>query len=203
VWARRWMRLIISYMLMLSGPVYGSLLRVKNQIIEEYPDPNSLTITMVGDYATAYADFQARMGMVQLGKLDSIISKRRALAKLYDRELQNISNLITAPIIDGATYLLYSMRVKRRDEIDFRRQMLDLGVGVEQSYHYALPSARPYRSYARETYPCAEQLAREVVNLPVYPGLSLEKAEYIADSVRRCLKRTANSKVFSISHKGL
>jgi perosamine synthetase len=202
VWARRWMHLMISYMLMLSGPVYGLLVKVKNRLIEEYPDTNLLTLKMAGDYATAYADFQVRMGMIQLGKLDAIIAKRRALAELYDSQLQNIPNLIPAPIVDGATYLLYSIRVKRRDEIDFRQQMFKLGVGVEKSYRYALPSLRQYRPYARGTYPCAEQLAQEVVNLPIYPGLSLEQAEYVAASVRHCLEKLANSgKV--LSKKGL
>jgi len=202
VWAKRWMHLIISYMLMLSGPIYGSLQKFRYRFIEEYPDPASATVTMVEDYATAYADFQARMGMIQLSKLDTIIAKRRALAKLYDRELQNIPHLIPAPIVDGATYLLYSVRVKQRDEIDLRQQMFNLGVGIEQSYHYALPSVRSYRSYARGRYPHAEQLAQEVVNLPIYPKLSPEKAEYIADAIRRCLERPANNKVFSIPQKG-
>lgn len=187
VWAKRWMRLLISYLMMFSGSTYGALLRVKNRFIEEYPDLNELPHTIIGDYATAYADFQARMGMIQLNKLDAIIAKRRALAKLYDSKLQNIPNLTPAPIVDGATYLLYSMRVKQRDKIDFRRQMLDRGIGVEKSYSFALPSVKWYRTYARGTYPHAEQVAKEVVNLPIYPRLSREQAEYVAMSVRKCM----------------
>lgn len=191
VWAKRWMRLLISYMLMFSGPIYSLLQKFRYRFIEEYADPALSTVTMVGDYATAYADFQARMGMIQLSKLDTIIAKRRALARLYDSELQNIPNLTPAPIVNGATYLLYGIRVKRRDEIDFRQQMFKLGVGVEKSYHYALPSVRSYQPYARGSYPCAEQLAREVVNLPIYPRLSIEKAKYVAEAFRRCMEKSA------------
>ena len=193
VWAKRWMHMIISYVLMLGGPIYGSVQKARYGLVDEYPDLASSTITMIGDYATAYADFQARMGMVQLGKLDTIVAKRRALARLYDSQLQNIPNLIPAPIVDGATYLLYSVRVKRRDEIDIRQRMFELGVGVEKSYRYALPSLRQYQSFAGGTYACAEQVAQEVVNLPIYCGLDLEQAEYVAASIRHCLEKSVSS----------
>jgi dTDP-4-amino-4,6-dideoxygalactose transaminase len=188
VWAKRWMRLIVSYALMFSGPIYGSLQKFRYRFIEEYPELALTTMTMVSDYATAYTDFQARMGMVQLGKLDAIIARRRALAEFYDSQLQDIPNLIPAPIINGATYLRYSVRVKRRDEMNLRQRMFDLGVGIERSFHFALPYVKSYQPYARGTYPCARQVAQEVVNLPIYPRLSLEKAEYVAESIRRCLE---------------
>jgi dTDP-4-amino-4,6-dideoxygalactose transaminase len=63
-------------------------------------------------------------------------------------------------------------------------RMLAHGVSVDQTFDYALPYLKPYRPYARGEYPYAEQAAREVVNLPSYPNLSVANAQYVAESVR-------------------
>ncbi len=66
--------------------------------------------------------------------------------------------------------------------------MLIQGVAVDQTYDYALPTLKPYQVYASSEYPCAEQAAREVVNLPIYADLGTTDARYAADCVRRALR---------------
>jgi dTDP-4-amino-4,6-dideoxygalactose transaminase len=149
---------------------------------------------MPSDYATAFADFQARIGLAQLEKFDSIVARHRAWAEFYDRELHDIPGISLAPIIPGATYGSYTVRVEHRDEIDFWGQMRVRGIniGEETRFDYALPYLKPYRPYAKGTYPYAEQAAREVVNLPNYAGLSIASARYIVESIQRCLASFAH-----------
>jgi len=189
VWARRWARLIGSY-LVFNKPTYGLLQRagIIGWGSRESDGVNPSASEMPSDYATAYMGFQGRVGLAQLRKLDTVLTKRRALADVYDRELQGLSGLVPAPVVGGATYAQYTVRVSQRDEIDFPLRMLAHGVAVDQAYDYALPYLRPYRSYARGEYPCAEQVAREVVNLPIYPDLSAADARYVAGCTRRALK---------------
>ena len=97
-----------------------------------------------GDIAMTYPDFQARVGLVQLRKLESMLAKRRALAELYDRELGNVPGLCPAPVAADATFAYYTLRISRRDEINFASRMLAQGVAVDQTYDYALPSWKPY-----------------------------------------------------------
>jgi perosamine synthetase len=187
-WAKRWVRLLASY-LVFRKPVYGLLGRAGlvgwNRHTGESPDASPAGLP--GDHAAAYMDFQARVGLAQLGKLDVIVSERRALAELYHRELGDVPGLSPAPLIAGATYAYYTVRVHQRDEINFPSRMLAQGVAVDQTYDYALPLLEPYRRYARDHYPRAAQAARQVVNLPIYPGLSSAGAQYIAGSTRRAL----------------
>jgi perosamine synthetase len=191
-WVKRWARLVASY-LVFHEPTYGLLQRVGfiggSSHLEESSDLSPATLPT--DYATAYMDFQGRVGLAQLDKLDTIVSKRRALAELYDRELCNVPGLCPAPIITGATYAYYTLRINRRDEINFPLRMLTQGVAVDQVYDYALPLLKPYRPYARGDYPRAEQAAHEVVNLPIYPGLSVAGARYVAESTRRALQESS------------
>jgi perosamine synthetase len=189
VWAQRWARLIASY-LVFNKPVYGLLHRVgfvgwgSHQSDGVAPS----AAEMPDDYASAYMDFQGRVGLAQLQKLDTVLARRRALAELYGREFHNVSGLSPAPIVAGATYSQYTLRIARRDEISFSLRMLAHGVSVDQTFDYALPYLKPYRPYARGEYPCAEQAAREVVNLPSYPNLSVASAQYVAESVRRSVQ---------------
>jgi perosamine synthetase len=183
--AKRWARLFASYVAF-NESVYGLLQRARLTGAQKRTqgETDSLPEETPSDYASAYTDFQARVGLAQLDKLDAVLAKRRALTELYDRELQGVPGLSPAPIIAGATYSYYTLQVERRDEIGFRNRMLAKGVAVDQAYDYAIPLLELYRPYARGKYPRAEQAARRAVNLPNYPGLSEAKARYIAKCVR-------------------
>lgn len=188
--AKRRARLLFSY-LVFRGGMYGLWHRHPARPTRDVSLGSNLPPGYVpDDIAMAYPHFQARVGLVQLGKLDSILAKRRALAELYDRELGSVPGLGRAPIIKGATYAYYNLRIRRRDEINFPLRMRAQGVAVDQTFDYTLPSLKPYRPYAEGSYPHAEQAAREVVNLPIYPDLSLAKARYVAECTRRALQES-------------
>lgn len=192
IWAKRWLRLVASYAVF-NESMYGLLqqARIVGAQKRTRTGSGSSPEEMPHDYATAYTDFQARVGLAQLNKLDTVLAKRRALAELYDRELRGVHGLCPAPIIAGATYSYYTLQVERRDEIDFCHRMLAKGIAVDQAYDYALPLLKAYRPYAKGEYPRAEQAARQAVNLPNYPGLSVVKAQYVAECVRRSLQESA------------
>ncbi len=185
VWAKRWGQLVASYVVF-NESVYRLLHQAQLVGAQKHTraGSDSTPEKTPGDYATAYTDFQGRVGLAQLDKLDTVLAKRRALAELYDRQLRGVPGLSPAPIIEGATYSYYTLRVEQRDEVDFRHRMLAKGIAVDQAYNYVLPFLEPYRPYAKGEYPRAEQAAREVVNLPNYPGLSEAKARYVAECVR-------------------
>ena len=193
--AKRWARFLASY-LIFRKPIYGLLQRAGlvgwNSRFGE--GSNSPIVPLPQDYSGAYTDFQGRIGLVQLDKLDTIVSKRRALAELYDRELGDVPGLSLAPSIAGATYAYYTLRINRRDQINFPLRMHAQGVAVDQTCDYMLPTLKPYRVYANSEYPNAELAAREVVNLPIYPDLSTASARRAADCVRRALQAEAAQK---------
>lgn len=69
--------------------------------------------------------------------------------------------------------------------------MANCGVSVDQSYDYVLPYLKPYQPFARGAYPHALQAASEVINLPIYPALSLADARFVAECARHCVQESA------------
>jgi perosamine synthetase len=203
VWARRLARLMNGY-IMLSSSLFGAWSRL-HQVgpMQRARDKLGLArVEMPGDYATAFADFQGRLGLAQLRKFDSVLARHRALAEFYNRELRDVPGISRAPIITGATYSHYPLRVERRDEIDFCRRMRAQGIDIEEeaSHDYALPYTELYRPYAKGRYPYAEQVACEVVHLPHYAGLSVTSARHVVESIRRSLPGLAHHWQESISN---
>jgi len=200
VWIKRWAWLLTSYFLF-NKSTYGLyyLYRYRPKSSIKIPSKNNISLkSLTNDITASYLDFQARIGLTQLNRLDDVLSKRRALAELYNQELQNVPNIYPAPIVKGATYSFYIIRVPRRDEICFRNRMAKYGVNVDQTYDYALPYLRQFKSFAREDYPRALQAAREIINLPNYPGLSLDDARFVAQCVKNCIMETSRKKKCSV-----
>lgn len=134
-----------------------------------------------------FTDFQGRVGLAQIGKLDAMIARQRDIADLYDHELIGTTGFFIAPRIDGGTYSFYTIRVPQRDEIHFKERMALRGVSVDQSYNYALPHLKTYQPFSRTEYPRAVRAAKEVINLPCHPGLTDEDVRYVAGCVRACI----------------
>jgi perosamine synthetase len=179
--AKQLKKLLTSYALT-SKRIYTTVYRPKAraEVNRKFKLPADY---MPSDITMAFPHFQARVGLVQLQKVDHIIARRRALVRLYDRELQDCPGLYPAPIVADATYAYYTIRVPRRDAVDFEGRMIRRGVAVDRSFHYALPYLQAYQPFARGEFPYAAQAAREVINLPCYPHLREDDARYIAASV--------------------
>lgn len=199
-WAKRWALLVVHYFLsrnsiyslawrlnLSKGTIHNLAWRLRP--INGGHQPS--TLSLPGDYATRYTNLQARMGLTQLRKSDFILARRRAIAKLYDETLQGIPGLTPAPMLEGASYSLYTVRVKDRDAICFGQKMRARGIETGHTFNYAVSNLEEYRAYAGGFYPCAEQTGREVVNLPIYSGLTERQIHYIACSARQILQGVA------------
>jgi dTDP-4-amino-4,6-dideoxygalactose transaminase len=128
---------------------------------------------------------QAAILETKLHHLSDWTEARRAHARRYN-ELLADADLIRpyeAPNVRHV-YHLYVIRVSRRNEILEHLKSKGIGAGI----HYPLPVHRQ-PAYLKEGYgdtslPVTEQIANEVVSLPMYPELACEQIEYVARSVR-------------------
>lgn len=189
LWVKRWLRLFASYLSFGQAVSWRGLRNKIRPATESISDPEGTNASLVGDdYATAYTNFQARIGLSQFSKLEEVLTKRQHLVEFYDCALRDVPGLIPAPILPGATYSHYTIRVSGRDKIDFRQQMRARQIEVGQIYDRVLPFRDRFRQYAKDSYPQTQRATAEVVNLPLYPGLSLAQAQYIVESVRHVLQ---------------
>lgn len=122
-------------------------------------------------------------------KLPHIISwtkQRIDNASLYQQHLSGIKEIILPAVRPGTvhTYHLFMIRAQRRNEL----QEYLKNHGIETAIHYptALPllPAYAYLGATHADYPVAAQLQQEILSLPMYPELSEESIQYIADTIR-------------------
>ncbi len=117
-------------------------------------------------------------------------AKRAEHASLYDRLLSG-ANVATPTTSDGNTHVYhqYTIRTARRDEL--KSFLADRGVGSDVYYPIPLhlqPCLRDLGDGAGNgagDFPVAERAAAEVLSLPIYPELTREKIEYVADCICR------------------
>ena len=121
-------------------------------------------------------ELQAAVLSAKLPHLDGWNATRRRLAARY-REL--LAGLVDLPADDGVFHL-FVIRTARRDAL--RAYLHERGIGVD--VHYPVPAhlQPPYASFGGGpgSLPHTEQLAREVLSLPLYPELPLEDVAYVA-----------------------
>jgi dTDP-4-amino-4,6-dideoxygalactose transaminase len=129
-------------------------------------------------------EIQASILRERLSFLDEENDRRRRIANIYRKAIEG-TGLKASMERPGAfnVYHQFVVRSKRRKElIDFLRQR-----GISTAIHYPIPvHLQPaYRGRVEVSgeMKCTEDIAREVLSLPVYPELTDEEVEYIAETI--------------------
>ncbi|QWZ09543.1 DegT/DnrJ/EryC1/StrS family aminotransferase [Nocardioides panacis] len=134
---------------------------------------------------------QAVVLSAKLGRLDSWNRARRALAGLY-RELLDEDVVTMVQERPGATgvHHLAVARVAQRERV--REQLAT--VGVTTGIHYPTPChlVPPFRRFGHARLPVVERAAGQILSLPMYPHMSIEKVERVATASNRIASGVSN-----------
>jgi dTDP-4-amino-4,6-dideoxygalactose transaminase len=129
---------------------------------------------------------QAALLLVKLDHVERWTEQRRGNARLYADALRDVPQ-IQIPHDrenDRAVYHTFVVQADRRDEL---RQHLKAN-GVETAVHYPVPihlhTAARGLGYGPGDFPRAEEQAARIVSLPVYPELTPQDVDYVAESIR-------------------
>jgi dTDP-4-amino-4,6-dideoxygalactose transaminase len=144
-------------------------------------------------YNLRLTEVAAALGLAQLQKLEAFNERRRANAHRLTEQLSGQpvrqAGVITPRELPGRhhVYHQYTIRVPRgRDRL--LRYLRDRD--IEATVFYPLPVHKQplYRGLGyQERLPVAERLSREVLSLPVHPGLSREDLDTIVSAVHEGL----------------
>jgi len=131
---------------------------------------------------------QAGILHVKLHHLAKWNTQRRERAAQYNRLLAGAAGAADLPFEPSwsrAVYHLYVVRTDNREGMLNHLAKAGIGTGI----HYPVPlhSQNAYRSmkYAQGDFPIAEEIARQVVSLPMYPQLTAEQQGRVAQEVLR------------------
>lgn len=136
-------------------------------------------------------ELQAAILLLKLRYLKEWTEERRRNAQLYRELLEDVEE-ITLPYEAEDNYHVYhqfTIRARRRDEL---REFL-LSEGIQTMVYYPCPlhlqPAFSYLGYKEGDFPEAERAAKEVISLPIYPGLGQHQITRIANAIRRFYNR--------------
>jgi perosamine synthetase len=148
------------------------------------------------DYVTLGYNFRlsnisAALGVAQIKKVDEIIGMRRSKAACLTRQLSSLEQIVTLKIPPQYfnVYQMYPVRITEGNTFSRNGLMKHLeknGVMTKVNF-YPVHLTRLYRDkfgYQAGVLPVTETVSNQILTLPIYPALSEEEIEYIADKVK-------------------
>lgn len=128
---------------------------------------------------------QAGILSVKLKRLDAWNELRRKNALVYNELLGSSGDVIIPHEHSWSkgVYHLYVIRANDRDGL--QKHLAENGVAT--GLHYPVPlhlqKAYAWMGHANGDLPVTEKLSREILSLPMYPGLGFEQQEKVADEI--------------------
>lgn len=157
-------------------------------------------------------ELQAAILRVKLRHLDEWVARRREIADIYNKGLEGVGdikfvNYVASSMYYGKNtntknnhstyyklhttipcYHLFVIRTKKRDQL----QKYLAEEGIQTAVHYPTPihltKSFTYLGYTNGDFPIAEQLAGEVLSLPIYHELTNSEVEQVISSIKKFYK---------------
>lgn len=136
-------------------------------------------------------DIQAALGLSQSMRLLPIIQKRQLLAANYNRLLNELP--LGLPAQDDDNISAWHLYIVRLNDKTKRKTVFDglraAGIGV--NVHYIPIHTQPYYQqlgFDWGDFPVAEDFYERIISLPMFPELTGEQQQYIADKLTELLQ---------------
>ena len=134
-------------------------------------------------------DLQAALGLSQMQRLDTFLTKRHAIANRYDHMLSTIPVLTPWQHTDTySAYHLYVIRLKLNKISKTQRQVhetlqaAEIGINL----HYIPIYLQPYykkMGFSQGYCPQAEKYYSEAISIPIYPDLNLVQQNKVVSEI--------------------
>ncbi len=134
-------------------------------------------------------ELQAAILRVKLQHLEAWNDARRHRARLYHEAFhRHQANEIILPQelpLCSHVYHLYSIRLKEREKV--QAHLAQQGIATQVAYPSTIPSQPALASSATRAEPCpnAEQVAQEILSLPMYPELTPALIDRVVSEIVR------------------
>ncbi|MFN6566102.1 DegT/DnrJ/EryC1/StrS family aminotransferase [Dendronalium sp. ChiSLP03b] len=145
---------------------------------------------------------QAAVLLEKLPYLPEWNRDRLTIAQQYDNELAPLASAGIIPVQNhsgsGHVYHLYVIKVDESCFIE-RQQIQDklAAEGIQTGIHYPIPChlqpAFTYLGYQQGDFPHSEKLAKQILSLPMYPGLSSSQTKEVALAIASVVSTSLRS----------
>jgi len=131
-------------------------------------------------YNYRMTDITSAIGIEQLKKLPTFIRKRRENAKYYNENLKNVDIPFVMENAEHA-YHQYTIKCKNRDMLIDAFKKNEIGYGIY--YPKPIHLYNHLSQYGHNDLKNSEQVANEVLSIPVHPALESHEVEKIINVI--------------------
>jgi dTDP-4-amino-4,6-dideoxygalactose transaminase len=136
-------------------------------------------------YNSRLDEFQAAILRVKLPHLNRYNEARRTIAKTYNELFAGL-DIHIPHVSDGHIFHQYTLRVPA-DKRDVLQEVLKQNE-ISSMLYYPIPQNRltPFKHLQSNT-PLSDQVAKEIISLPIWPQMNMAKQERVAEVCRKVL----------------
>ncbi len=162
------------------------------QLQRNFGIENEVLVSQVGGNAKMN-EFQAAMGLLILKKIDALIQERAEIYERYERALEDIPGIkfCGPPQMERLRYNYAYLPIRLLPSFGISRDTLYEQLKIKGIYtrRYFYPLTNAFECYSSRfdpsLTPVAQEVAEEILALPIYNGLSFEEVDYICNNIRQ------------------
>ena len=136
-------------------------------------------------YNSRLDNLQAAILNIKMKEIDKWTLRRREIAGLYQQKLKKLNNIIL-PFDKGFEKAVYHTFIIQAPQRDLLQKYL-AAHDVDTKIHYPVPihlqESAKYLGYKKGDFPVTEKQTDTILSLPVFPELTNEQINYVADSI--------------------
>lgn len=139
-------------------------------------------------YNYKMSDITAAVGVAQMKKLDSIIKRKRELAKYWDEKLENDIELVKPPQVARDAMHIYQSYVAVVDRSINRNRLIEdmMNLGIQtQIGTYSCHIQPVYQS--SDDCPCSRQVFETAIALPIYYTLKESEIDLAIEALKHAV----------------
>jgi dTDP-4-amino-4,6-dideoxygalactose transaminase len=132
---------------------------------------------------------QAVVLRAKLARLPAWNALRRDAAARYHALLADLPGIALPVVRTGnePVWHVYAVRVARRDRVLSALHAAGIGAGVHYPVPIHLQGAFASLGHREGDFPNAERAAREMISLPIFPGIAVEQQERVAEALSKAV----------------
>lgn len=164
----------------------NELFAKKAKILRNYGSEKKYFNDIIG-YNMRLDECQAAFLEIKLKYLTNWNTQRQQIAQWYKNHLKDLNEIKIPTVANMAThvYHLFVIRVEKRNEL--QNYLSEKGIGT--LIHYPVPphlqKAYNFLGFKKGDFPIAEDIAKNCISLPIYPGLLENQVYYICEKIKK------------------
>lgn len=139
--------------------------------------------SIISGYNSRLDEIQSAILRVKLKHLDKWNKQRIEIAEEYNKKLNCEKQKINQD--KKHIFHLYIIRHKKRDELIEHLKSKEITTKIHYPIPIHLQKGFEFLGYGVGDFPMSEKFSKEILSLPIFPGLTKEEIEKICDEVNR------------------